>query len=177
MATLFSARRRTTTLTGRRSERDVLDRLIRSNPVVTRAQLACSHDARSSSASSEDLLDAVGGSGFEIHEQRDANQDEYERNDPAGDERDLDERRRSVLAICGDLFQACCLRPRMTDEASDFGLDDLAGLEFVSRPVDVVLGVGHAAYAAALNAASARCADRNCPALSSAAAASSRIGW
>jgi len=37
-----------------------------------------------------------------------------------------------VLAICGDLFQACRLRPRMTEEASDFGLDDLAGLEFVS---------------------------------------------
>jgi hypothetical protein len=45
-----------------------------------------------------------------------------------------------VLAICGDLFQACCLRPRMTDEASDFGLDDLAGLEFVSRPIEVLLG-------------------------------------
>src|SRR6266852_4358106 len=88
----------------------------------------------------EDLLDAVAGSGLEIDEQRDADQDEYERNDPAGDERDLDERRRSVLAICGDLFQACCLRPRMTDEASDFGLDDLAGLEFVSRPIDVLLG-------------------------------------
>src|SRR5215218_6064481 len=88
-------------------------------------------------------------SGFEIDEQRDANQGEYERNDPARDERDLDERRRSVLAICGDLFQACCLRPRMTDEASDFGLNDLAGLEFVSRPVDVLLGVGHAAHAAA----------------------------
>src|SRR5881397_853309 len=29
---------------------------------------------------------------------------------------------------------------RMTDEASDFGLDDLAGLEFVSRHVDVLLG-------------------------------------
>jgi hypothetical protein len=28
----------------------------------------------------------------------------------------------------------------MTDEASDFGLDDLAGLEFVSRPIDVLLG-------------------------------------
>ena len=37
-------------------------------------------------------------------------------------------------------FRACCLRPRMTDEASDFGLDDLAGLEFVSRHVDVLLG-------------------------------------
>jgi hypothetical protein len=32
------------------------------------------------------------------------------------------------------------------------------------------------AHAAALNAAPASCADRNCPALSSAAAASSRIG-
>jgi hypothetical protein len=28
----------------------------------------------------------------------------------------------------------------MTDEASDFGLDDLAGLEFVSRLIDVPLG-------------------------------------
>src|SRR6476659_4697031 len=78
-------------------------------------------------------------SGFEIDEQRDENQDEYEWNDPAGDERDLDERRRSVLAICGDLLQACCLRPRMTDEASDFGFDDLADLEFVLRPIDVLL--------------------------------------
>jgi hypothetical protein len=63
-----------------------------------------------------------------------------ERNDPAGDERDLDERRRAVLASCGDPFQTCCLPPRMTDEASDFGLDDLAGLEFVLRPIDVLLG-------------------------------------
>jgi len=29
----------------------------------------------------------------------------------------------------------------MTDEASDFGLDDLADFEFVSRPIDVLLGV------------------------------------
>jgi len=86
------------------------------------------------------LFDAVGGSAFEIDEQRDANQDEYERNDPAGDERDLDERRRSVLAICGHLFQACCLRLRMTDEAPDFGLNDVAGLEFVSRPIDDLFG-------------------------------------
>jgi hypothetical protein len=81
----------------------------------------------------------------------------------------------------------------MTDEASDFGLDDLAGLEFVSRTIDVLFGaivfalarvalqttvpvIGHAAHAAALNAAPARCADRNCPALSRAAAASSGIG-
>ena len=84
-------------------------------------------------------------------------------------ERDLDERRRSVLAIRGDLFQACCLRPRMTDEASDFGLNDPAGLEFVMRPIVL-------AHAAALNAAPASCAERNCPALSSAATASSRIG-
>src|SRR5258708_6967495 len=110
-----------------------------SNPVVTRARLARSHGGRLSSASSGDLLDAGGSSGFEIDEQRDANQGEDERNDPAGDERDLDERRRSVLALCGDLFQACCLRPRMTDEASDFGLDDLAGLEFVWPPIDVLL--------------------------------------
>jgi hypothetical protein len=27
----------------------------------------------------------------------------------------------------------------MTDEASDFGLDDLAGLEWVSQPIDVLL--------------------------------------
>jgi hypothetical protein len=57
------------------------------------------------SASSEDLLDAVGGSGFQIDDQRDANQDEYERNDPAGDEHDLDERRRSVLAIAATCFR------------------------------------------------------------------------
>src|SRR6266566_141746 len=73
-------------------------------------------------------------SGLQIDEQRDANQDEYEWNEPAGDQRDLDERRRSVLSGCGDLFQACCLRARMTDEASDLVLDDLAGLELVARP-------------------------------------------
>src|SRR2546421_6560876 len=108
-------------------------------------------------------------SGFEIDEQRDANQDEHEWNEPAGDQRDLDERRRSVLAIFSNLFQACCLGPRMTDKASDFGLDDLAGLELVSRPIVL-------AHAAALTAAPASCAERNCPALSSAATASSRIG-
>src|SRR5882724_972800 len=108
-------------------------------------------------------------SGLEIEEQRGANQDEYEWNEPAGDQRDLDERRRSVLADCGDLFQACCLRARMTDEASDLVLDDLAGLELVSRPIVL-------AHAAALTAALASCAERNCPALSSAATASSRIG-
>jgi hypothetical protein len=140
MATLFSVSRRATTLTGRRSERDVLELAHPLESGGHSRQLARSHGGRSSSASSEDLLDAVGGSGFEIDEQRDPNQDEYERNDPAGDERDLDERRRSVLAICGDLFQACCLRSRMADEASDFGLDDLAGLEFVSRPIEVLLG-------------------------------------
>src|SRR5690348_4748315 len=89
-----------------------------------------SHPPMASPRSLSDMCS--GGSGFEIDEQRDANQDEYERNDPAADERDLDERRRSVLAVCGDLFQARSLPPRMTDEASDFGLDDLAGLEFLS---------------------------------------------
>jgi hypothetical protein len=80
------------------------------------------------------------GSGFEVDEQSDANQDDHERDDPAGDERDLEERRRSVLAVFGDLFQACRLRPRMAHEASDFGLDDLAGLEFVPGPSNVLLG-------------------------------------
>src|SRR4029079_5751891 len=120
----------------------------------------------------------MASSGFEVDEQRDANQDERDRNDPASDERDLDERRRSGLPICGDLFEACCLRPRMADQVSDFGLDALSWLEFVSRHGDVLLGatVFALAHAAALNAAPASCPDRNCPALSRAAAASSRIG-
>jgi len=36
-------------------------------------------------------------SGLEVDEQRDADQDEYERHDPACDERNLDERRRSAF--------------------------------------------------------------------------------
>jgi hypothetical protein len=59
MATLFSARRRATTLTGRRSERDALELPHPLESGGTRAQLARSHGGRSSYASSEDLLDAV----------------------------------------------------------------------------------------------------------------------
>jgi hypothetical protein len=44
-----------------------------------------------------------------------------------------------VLAIRGDLFQARRLRPGMTDEASDLGLGDVAGLGFVWRLVEVRL--------------------------------------
>ena len=45
-----------------------------------------------------------------------------------------------MLAIRGDLFQACCLRMRMTNEALELGLDQLAGLEFVWRPSSVPRG-------------------------------------
>ena len=43
-------------------------------------------------------------SGFEVDEQRDPNQHDHERDNPAGDERDLDERCGSLLAVCGDLM-------------------------------------------------------------------------
>src|SRR6185312_2681765 len=109
-------------------------------------------------------------SGSEVDEQRDANQDECDRHDPAGDQGDLDERPRSMLALVGDLLQACRLRPRMTGEPSDLGLDDLPGLELVSRPIVL-------AHVVALSAAPASRADRNWPARSSAAAPSSRIAW
>src|SRR5437870_13617970 len=94
-----------------------------------------SNDARSGGTSSGSSgSKSRSSSGLQIDEQRDANQDEYEWNEPAGDQRDLDERRRSVLAVCGDRFQACCLRARMMYEASDLALDDLAGPKFAPPP-------------------------------------------
>src|SRR5438309_376415 len=92
---------------------------------------SCSAYCRRSTSSGSSGSKSRASSGLQIDERRDANQDEYEWNEPAGDQRDLDERRGSVLAVCGDLFQVCSLRARMRDEASDLILDDLAGLELV----------------------------------------------
>jgi hypothetical protein len=43
----------------------------------------------------------IGASGLEIDEQDDPNEEGDERNDPQGNERHLDERRRSILSFCG----------------------------------------------------------------------------
>ena len=40
-----------------------------------------------------------------------------------------------MLAIRGDLFQACCLRPRMMNEALKLALDFLKGVEVLARGV------------------------------------------
>ena len=66
-----------------------------------------------------------------MDEQGDSNDDGDKGNDPPRDERDLDVRRRTLLTVRGDLFQARCLRAWMTNEALNLGLDQLAGLEFV----------------------------------------------
>lgn len=75
-----------------------------------------------------------------MDEQHDPNDNGDERNDSSGDEHELNERRRTLLAIRGDLFQACCFRPRMMNEPAKLGLDQLAGLEFLWRPSSVLRG-------------------------------------
>ena len=73
-------------------------------------------------------------SSLEVDEQCHADHDQDERDDPAGNECDLDVRRRSVFAIRSDLLQSCRLLARMPNETFDFGRDDLAELDLVRVP-------------------------------------------
>ena len=79
-----------------------------------------------------------------MDEQRNADHDQDERDDPPGDECDLEVRRRSVLPTRGDLFQSCRLLARMPNETLDFGLDDLAERGLVRRPVGLLPELAHA---------------------------------